>query len=95
MIEIKDNQALITLSGRLDTATAPKVEEMLRTELAGATDVNRIVIDAAELSYISSSGLRVILGLRKQYAATEMHNVQKDVRAVLDLTGISKLLVIR
>lgn len=94
MIEIKDNEALITLSGRLDTATAPKVDETLRAALAGATDVKRIVIDATELSYISSSGLRVILGLRKQCAATEMRNVQKDVRAVLDLTGISKLLVI-
>lgn len=94
MIEIKDNEALITLSGRLDTATAPKVDEKLRAALAGAANVKHIVIDATELNYISSSGLRVILGLRKQCAATEIRNVQKDVRTVLDLTGISKLLVI-
>lgn len=94
MIEIKDNEAWITLSGRLDTATAPKVEETLRAALFEAPAVRRIVIDATNLSYISSSGLRVILGLRKLCATTEMHHVQKDVRAVLDLTGIGKLLVI-
>lgn len=90
-ITINDKKATIVLSGRLDTATAPAADEAIKKGLAGA-DITEVVIDAKELSYISSSGLRIILGLRKQFANTQMLNVQKDVYTVLELTGISKLI---
>src|SRR5437660_425611 len=56
--------ATIRLSGSLDTATAPELEAQLATLLAGP--VKELVFDLANLTFISSAGLRVIAQARKQ-----------------------------
>ena len=52
----------VKLEGRLDTTTAPKLEEELRGSIDGLTC---LVIDFEKLEYISSAGLRVLLAMQK------------------------------
>jgi anti-anti-sigma factor len=84
-----DGKLVAKLCGELDTAAAPETEQALQPLLeSGGKD---IIIDCTELDYIASSGLRILLGIRKK--ATELgsrvvlKNVGDAVRDVLDLTG--------
>ena len=52
----------VSLEGRLDTSTAPKLEAELKSALKGVRD---LTIDLAELAYVSSAGLRVLLSAQK------------------------------
>ena len=56
--------AKIALDGSLDTATAPQLEKELVQILSGPTQI--IVFDLTKLNFMSSGGVRVILGARKQ-----------------------------
>ena len=84
-LEIKENDGILTgfLSGYIDTATANRAIE----------------IDCSQLDYISSSGLRLLLSLRKQVAADGgslvIKNINDEIRKVFTLTGFFKLFDIR
>ena len=56
------SQLVLTVSGRLDTMTAPDLENVIKENLEG---VEKLVLDFKDLEYISSAGLRVVLGARK------------------------------
>ena len=61
--KVKDGSNLsVSLSGRLDTSTAPELEAVFADELSG---VSALTIDFKELEYISSGGLRVLLATQK------------------------------
>ena len=84
-----DGKWVATLVGELDTAAANETELALQPLLeSGGKD---IIIDCTKLDYIASSGLRLLLSVRKK--ATELgsrvvlKNVNDVVRDVLDLTG--------
>ena len=81
----------IAVSGRIDTVTAPEVEAALKFG-----DATCVVIDLANVPYMSSAGLRLLLAAHKTMAGKggELHiaNVQPDVREVLDITGFSDIL---
>lgn len=79
--------ATVRLSGSLDTATAPELEGQLAKLLAGP--VKELVFDLAQLSFISSAGLRVIAGARKQLRqrggmASFIH-LQPQIQEVFDI----------
>ena len=79
----------VALEGRLDTTTAPKLEEELR---AGIT---RLVFDVEKLEYISSAGLRVLLAMQKlmnQQGEMVLQNVNEAVMEVFEVTGFSDIL---
>lgn len=85
----------ITLSGRLDTVTAPR----LQTELdALPGDVTTLEFDFAALEYISSAGLRVMLSAHKKMTAAggtmSIAGVNAMVREVFDMTGFSDILTL-
>ncbi len=52
----------VTVSGRIDTVTAPQFQDGVKPDLEG---VSNLVIDFADVKYISSAGLRVLLSLQK------------------------------
>ena len=80
------------INGRLDTTTAPELERFLAENLA---DADALVIDCAELIYISSAGLRVILSAHKRLkGALTLKNVSELVMEVLEMTGFTDILVI-
>ena len=61
--EMKEgNKLSITLSGRLDTITAPDLENKLKSSLE---NINELIFDFSALSYLSSAGLRVLLSAQK------------------------------
>ncbi|MGN0648830.1 MAG: STAS domain-containing protein [Oscillospiraceae bacterium] len=90
--EINNGQLSIAIEGRLDTNTAPQLENFLMENTDGITD---IIIDMAKLEYISSAGLRVILGVHKKMSRVgtlKVKNVCPDVKEVFDMTGFSDIL---
>lgn len=82
----------IALEGRLDTTTAPQLEAELSAGLDGVTD---LVLDMNELVYLSSAGLRVVLGaqkrMNKQGKMTVRH-VCADIMEVFEITGFVDIL---
>ena len=84
----------VQLEGRLDTTTAPKLEEELRGGIDGLT---RLVIDLEKLEYISSAGLRVLLAMQKimnKQGEMIVKNVNETVMEVFEVTGFSDILTI-
>ena len=87
----KDNLN-ISLEGRLDTITAPELDEFLKLNLAG---VKGVVIDCEKLAYVSSAGLRVLLSLNKKMKnCVKLTNIQEPVMDVLEVTGFVDILEI-
>lgn len=84
----------IALEGRLDTMTARSLETEFKDSLPGVTE---LTLDLAELAYISSAGLRVILiaiKLMKKQGSMVVRNVNDVVMSVFDDTGFSDLMTI-
>ena len=89
-----DNFLTLKLEGRLDTTTAPQLESELSENLNGVTE---LTIDFAELSYISSAGLRVLLATQKRMnkqGSMKLINVNEIVMEVFEITGFSDILTI-
>ena len=84
----------ISLTGRLTAENTPGVQENIMA-LAEDAKPSQVTIDAAALKYISSSGLRLLLLLKKKCPAVQIINVSRDIEETLRLTGFDKLLTIR
>ena len=84
----------LALSGRLDTTTAPDLEQEARASLDG---MQTLTLDLAALEYISSAGLRVLLSMQKtmnKQGTMIVRNVNDTVREVFDITGFSDILTL-
>ena len=87
----KNNDTLsVALVGRLDTTTAPEFENFLKQNLE---DTKALAIDCAQLVYVSSAGLRVLLTAQKKMkGAMKLTNVCELVMEVFEITGFSEIL---
>jgi anti-sigma B factor antagonist len=84
----------IMLEGRLDTASAPDLDAVVKNELLG---VDTFILDLKKLQYTSSAGLRVILIAQKtmnKQGKLILKNVSEAVMEVFEMTGLSDLLTI-
>ena len=95
-IEKKINGEAVTLvvSGRLDTQTAPELENELDACLA---DIKDLTFDMTNLEYVSSAGLRVILKAQKAMnaqGAMKLTGVNDSIMEVFDITGFLDILTI-
>ena len=82
----------IALDGRLDTNTAPELENFLNEKCDAATDLS---INCEKLIYISSAGLRVLLTAQKKMKGSmKLTNVCELVMEVFEMTGFADILVI-
>lgn len=88
-----DNEVTVKLIGRMDTPAALEAStelEPLKEEASGT-----IVMDCSELTYISSSGLRIFLSLRKAAAVKGgkiiVKSISDDIRQVFMMTGFLNL----
>ncbi|MCQ2567124.1 MAG: STAS domain-containing protein [Mogibacterium sp.] len=84
----------LQVKGRLDTTTAPELEEVIKSSLKG---VKQLVLDFDELEYVSSAGLRVILGAQKtmnQQGEMKLINVIDEIMNVFEITGFVDILTI-
>ncbi len=88
------NALTVELVGRLDTTTAPELENTLKENIDGVTE---LALDFAALEYISSAGLRVLLGAQKimnQQGSMVLRNVNETVQEVFEITGFADILTI-
>ena len=84
----------LSLYGKLDTTTAPELEEVIKNELSG---IENLVFDISNLEYISSAGLRVLLSAQKvmnKQGQMVVRNVKDDIMEVFDITGFADILTI-
>ena len=84
----------LALKGRLDTPTAPELEAVLKESLDG---VGALVLDMEALVYLSSAGLRVILGAQKQMnrqGTMVVRCVNDTIMEVFEVTGFTDILTI-
>ena len=95
-IEIKKNAAetIIEIVGRLDTITAPALDKTINEDIG---DTKNLVLDVKGMEYISSAGLRVLLGAQKKMqkiGSMKVKNVCAEVMDVFEMTGFADILVI-
>ncbi|MBQ7152480.1 MAG: ATP-binding protein [Clostridia bacterium] len=90
---MSENQSLtIKLCGRIDSGNAAQIENEIMGQLS--CNPSDVVMDAAELDYISSAGLRVILHVRKLYSGLRIINVKPEVYDIFDMTGFCEMMSI-
>jgi len=84
----------VKVTGRLDTTTAPELEAELKQSFDG---IAKLVLDFMELEYLSSAGLRVLLGAQKtmnKQGEMIIKNVNKTVNEIFEVTGFIDILTI-
>jgi len=87
---------VVALAGNLDSNTSPQAQQALDGILAGGG--KKMVIDFTALDYISSAGLRVLLGTAKRLngagGALRLFGLNETVREVFEISGFSKILAV-
>lgn len=86
------NTLNVAVAGRLDTTTAPELEDVLKSSLDGVEDLR---LDFKELEYISSAGLRVLLSTQKimnKQGEMTVCSVNNVVMEIFEVTGFSEIL---
>lgn len=84
----------VALEGRLDTSTAPELESVFKNSLEGVTE---LTIDMAALDYLSSAGLRVLLGAQKtmnKQGSMKVANVNDTIMEIFEVTGFAAILTV-
>ena len=85
---------IVAIAGSLDSNTAPAAQQALDAILAGG--VKKLALDFTALDYISSAGLRVMLGIAKKLGGNggglKLFGLNQSVREVFDISGFSTIL---
>lgn len=94
--KIQDGSALtLALEGRLDTTTAPELDSVIKSDLAGVTE---LTMDLEKLEYLSSAGLRVLLSAQKtmtKQGSMVVTNTNETIMEIFEITGFSDILTIQ
>ncbi|MBR0189961.1 MAG: anti-sigma factor antagonist [Clostridia bacterium] len=90
----ENGKLIVFLSGRIDSSNADAVEKEI-TALRDANSYDALVLDADNLEYISSAGLRVVLRLKKAEASFSVINASSDVYEIFDMTGFTEIIDIK
>ena len=80
----------INLTGRIDSSNATEVESKIKEQIEGFS--GELELDAAELEYISSAGLRIILRLKKANPSTRVINCSSEVYDIFEMTGFTEMM---
>ena len=98
MLNINNNtdgaKGVIELEGRLDSVTAPELEDKLIEVMEGAEELE---FDFGKLEYISSAGLRVLLKAQKEMSkkgGMKVKNVNEMIMEIFEITGFADILTI-
>ena len=86
---------ILTLEGRLDTTTAPQLEAEIKGGLTGVTE---LVLDFAQLEYLSSAGLRVLLAAQKtmnKQGSMVICHANETILEIFEVTGFIDILTIQ
>ena len=94
-INVERDFELVTLeiTGRLDTTTAPNLESVIN-ELSD--DTKELIFDMSGVEYISSAGIRVLLGAYKKMNSNQgimrIEKANEMVREVFEMTGLIQMI---
>ena len=91
---LNGTELTVTVTGRLDTTTAPQLEAEFKQNING---VEKLVLDFASLEYLSSAGLRVLLAAQKvmnKQGEMVVRNVNETISEIFEVTGFSDVLTI-
>lgn len=89
-----EKKVTLALEGRLDTNTAPQLEEALSGMLDG---MESLILDFEKLDYVSSAGLRVLLSAQKtmtKQGEMKVIHVNETVNEIFEVTGFCDILTI-
>ena len=94
--EKNGNTLNVYIEGRIDTITAPQLENKLLSDIGDSTNLN---IDFSEVEYISSAGLRVLLifaqKIQSKKGKIQAINVNETIRKIFNLTGFLEILNVK
>ena len=93
-IEKENSKLTVTVSGRIDTVTAPELEEFALEHMEGITEM---ALDLADVEYVSSAGLRALLQLHKDMSKQgklKLLNIRPSVKEIFDMIGFSRIFTI-
>ena len=90
-----DKELTLTVEGRIDTITSNELEEVITAEIG---NFDSLILDFANLEYISSAGLRVLISTQKKLKADNIpmiiKNVTDSVNEIFRMSGFDKILKI-
>ena len=92
--EKHEGYAKVTLCGRLDTSCSMQTKADIDQFLATSGPIHSLTVDAEQLEYLSSSGLRILLSLAKQFKDFKVIGVNTDIYDVLSITGFVKIMTV-
>lgn len=91
----KENSKLtVTVSGRIDTVTAPELEKYALDHMEGITEM---ALDLADVEYVTSAGLRALLQIHKDMSKQgklKLLNINTAVKEIFDMIGFSHIFTI-
>ncbi len=92
MIDVRTegSTSFLQLSGRIDSTNAAEAESELNAAAAGVA--GDVALDAAELKYLSSAGLRVILRMKKAHPELKIVNASSEVYEIFEMTGFTEMM---
>ncbi|MBO4854486.1 MAG: anti-sigma factor antagonist [Oscillospiraceae bacterium] len=92
----ENNYSAVTvrLSGRIDSGNAAQTEQLMLEQLKDSDNGSAVILDAEDLAYISSAGLRVVLRLKKSYPDLKIINVNPEVYEILEMTGFTEMMTV-
>lgn len=88
--EHKGHEMTIFLEGRIDSSSAPQTEKEIELKLQDFS--GSLIIDAENLTYISSVGLRVLLKLLKRFKTMRIINVSTELYEIFEMTGFTEIM---
>ena len=91
---LNGTELTVTITGRLDTTTAPQLEAEFKQSISG---VEKLVLDFSALEYLSSAGLRVLLAAQKvmnKQGEMVIRNVNETINEIFEVTGFIDILTI-
>ena len=91
--KIQEQTLTIFFSGRIDSDNASEVEQKVNELIKEAPD-HDVIIDMANLEYISSAGLRVLLRVRKNLGGLQLIGVSSEVYEILEMTGFTEMMTV-
>ena len=92
-VKIEGANAVVELDGRLDTPSASATENEMKK--ATAPEVKSVLVDCTKLTYISSSGLRILISMHKHFlhvgGSLTIKGLAPQIKDVFDMTGFSSI----
>jgi anti-sigma B factor antagonist len=87
----EDGTAVIRLSGELDMVSVETVRSVIEGSLA--SPANRLVFEVSALDFMDSSGIALLISMTRKAEAVEVRNPTAIVRRIIELTGLTDILI--